>query len=203
MFRIVYNSNKYELESLVRSKVGDKLDPFLEYLSKTDFYYTPASRAYHDNYPGGLYDHSKRLFEELCTLRDKMNKNWTDLELLIISFGHDLCKIGLYYPSVNNGVITYSYNPNYGKGKGHGTESLSILANIIPDLINKRIANSIVCHMGLWTEDIPNHSEYLLNAQSEDDLVFFTHSADMVSSKSGKLARSVEIGSDGFVKINY
>lgn len=202
MFRKIYEINKAEMESVCHRMVGDVLDPFLDYLAKTDFYYAPAAKSYHDNYPGGLYDHCKGLFTELYALRDKMRKNWTDLEMLIIAFGHDICKIGLYVPNIGeNGLIYYTYSTM--TEDGHGTKSLQLLANIIPNLLNKRIANSIVYHMGLWTKDVPESHKMKLEAQTEDDLVFFTHCADMISSRASKIATEVRVGEDGNVIICF
>lgn len=201
-FNKIYNLNKLKLTSAFRSLVGNQLDNLLNFLSETDFYYSPAARYYHDNYPGGLYDHCEMVFNELFKMRSLMNKNWTSLELLIIAFGHDLCKLGLYIPSIDsNGVITYSYNTQ-SNPDFHGTESLSILSKVIPDLINKRVANSIVCHMGLWTKDIPEIGKYMMEAQTEDDLVFFTHCADMIASRIGKSAKEVRVVNDE-VNITY
>lgn len=193
MFENIYNRNKSEFELVCRGTAGNKLEPLLEYLSNSDFYYAPAAKSFHDNYPGGLYDHSKLLYSELYSLRAKMRKNWSDLEILLIAFGHDLCKVNLYEANIDQyEVITYSYNPLMSD-KGHGTESLSILASLIPNLINERIAVSIVCHMGLWTKDIPNICEYMRESQTKDDIVFFTHSADMVASRIGKSASIVKL----------
>lgn len=190
VFREIYDKNRYQLESIVRMQVGDTLNELLDYLANTDFYYAPAARLYHDNYPGGLYDHCKSVYSELLNFRTKMNKNWTDLEMFIIAFGHDLCKVGLYTDEIDyNGVITYRYDESHTKD--HGTESLRILAGIIPNLINERVANSIVCHMGLWTNDFPNASSFMLDAQTKDDIVFFTHAADMVASRSSRKANLV------------
>lgn len=201
MFKRIYELNKLEFEAVCRRTVGNQLDSLLNYLAGTDFYYAPAARSYHDNYPGGLYDHCKGLYAELYNLRSKMKKNWTDLELLIIAFCHDLCKIGLYVPNIGeNGLIYYTYS---GPEDGHGTKSLQILADIDSNLITKRIANSIVYHMGLWTKDIPNAHQLKLEAQTEDDLVFFTHVADMISSRAAKTAKEVRIGEDGLVNISY
>lgn len=193
------DKNRLELESIVRSMVGDKLEKLLQYLFVNNFYTSPAAKSYHENYPGGLYDHCKEVFSQLFEYRTKMNKNWSDLELILIAFGHDLCKLGLYIMNYNNGTITYSLNPIIDIAK-HGTRSLEVLSELVPELLNERIANSIVCHMGLWTADVPNISDYMRDAQSKDDLVFFTHSADMVASRLGKIANRVFID-DGELKI--
>ena len=50
--------------------------------------------------------------------------------------------------------------------------------------------------MGLWTKDIPEIGKYMLEAQTEDDLVFFTHSADMVSSRQGANIKNVILTED-------
>lgn len=182
-FKDIYNWNKTEFEGVCRSLVGNELDNLMDYMKDTDFYYAPAARSYHDNYPGGLYDHCKLVYGELHNLRSKMKKNWTDLELLIIAFGHDLCKVGFYKPKVENDQVAYSYPDN--ADWSHGTKSLGILGEIIPNLLNKRVSESIVFHMGLWTNDIDNAGELMKIAQTDDDLVFFTHCADMTASRMG------------------
>lgn len=188
-FKNIYDWNKTEFESICRKFVGDELDELLNYFKDTDFYYAPAAKSYHDNYPGGLYDHCKLVYIELCNLRNKMKKNWTNTELHIIAFGHDLCKVNFYTPKVEDGKIVYDYPAD--TDWSHSTKSLAILSKLIPNLLNKRVSEAIAFHMGLWTNDIENVGELMKTAQTDDDLVFFTHCADMIASRMGvnKVAR--------------
>ena len=52
MFENIYNRNKSEFELVCRGTAGNKLEPLLEYLSNSDFYYAPAAKSFHDNYTG-------------------------------------------------------------------------------------------------------------------------------------------------------
>jgi hypothetical protein len=190
MFDNVAKINETEFISVCKKIAGDKLDNLLTYMNKSGFYSATAAKKYHDNYPGGLYDHSKRVFSELCNLRSKLNKDWSDLELIIIAFGHDLCKVEQYLPIIKDGIVTYDYAPGSSMSI-HASRSLEILAETIPELITKRMALAVLYHMGIWTTDVPDLANKMKDAQSEDDLVFFTHCADMIASKCGKVANKI------------
>lgn len=183
---VVKRNREKMIETIHGFGVSDEADILLDFLDTTDFYYAPASKIYHDNYPGGLFDHCTSVALNLFYLRDKMSKNWSAIDLVTIGYGHDLCKINSYKPviSVDN-ELTWDYNvtASTSRSNEHGVRSFEILSTVAPDLANPRVANAIVCHMGLWTKDIPNAADYILKAQTADDLVFFTHAADMMSSR--------------------
>lgn len=203
MFSKLKDFYKNAFEEFIKSKLtidSEKFNAFIDYLYSTDYFYAPAAKGYHDNYPGGLFNHSVGLYKELARLRNEMNKNWTEEEMIIIAFGHDLCKINLYTPQVDeDGWITYVINPDRIGDTSHGTKSLEMLAELVPDMLNERIAMSVICHMGLWTKDVPEIGQYMLDAQTKDDLVFFTHVADMVSSRKsgGRGIKRVKFNEDG------
>lgn len=203
MFSKIKEINKRTLTDCINTSVSEpsKFNSLLNVLDASDFYYAPAAKKYHDNYPGGLFDHCLGLYRELKDLKVKMNKNWTEEEMIVIAFGHDLCKVGLYVATVSEDrVVTYDINPDrMNKDEGHGVRSLSILAQVCPELLNDRIAKCIVCHMGMWTKDVPEANQYILNAQTEDDMVFFTHAADMISSRKSRGLEVVRLGTDGTV----
>jgi hypothetical protein len=191
-----YVRNKVEFENVTRNMYGNKYDKLLEYLSKSDFYYAPAASKFHDNYPGGLYDHCKLLYQELLRTSSMIRNAWNKESLFLIAFCHDLCKIGLYKPEIvttesGKKFVQYGYNNlGYDDRISHGTKSLEIVGDIIPEYLDELIANCIVYHMGSYTKDAPGWSEVIKG----NDLIFFTHAADMVASRSGKVIQSVEVG---------
>ena len=71
--------------------------PLIDFLTNEGFFKAPASTKYHGNYPGGLYDHSFRVYEQLAWLSGKMDIMWTRPESpFIVGMFHDLCKIDQY-----------------------------------------------------------------------------------------------------------
>jgi hypothetical protein len=196
MFERIFERNKTELESISRKIAGDSLDPLLSYMESSGFYCAPASRTYHDSYPGGLYDHCKLLYQELLRTSSMIRNAWNKESLFLIAFCHDLCKIGLYKPEIvttesGKKFVQYGYNNlGYDDRISHGTKSLEIVGDIIPEYLDELIANCIVYHMGSYTKDAPGWSEVIKG----NDLIFFTHAADMVASRSGKVIQSVEVG---------
>lgn len=191
----IYNKNKSIFEDAVRKKFGNRYDILIDYLSESDYFYTPAAAKYHDNHPGGLYNHCMKLYGTLDYYNKYLGNKWSEDTVFLVSFCHDLCKLGLYkmqvlsqYEDKDNGLITdygYSYNDlGYDNKVIHGTKSLEILGNIgLPDeFITEELCYSIVYHMGVWTLDAPDYK----SALEKYDLVFFTHSADMLSSRSSE-----------------
>lgn len=207
MFSKIKEMNKKSLEAIIETFVNEpeSFSGLINYLDSTDFFYAPAAKKYHDNYPGGLFDHSMGLLDELRELKSKMGKNWSMEDMITIAFGHDVCKVGLYIHQVDSdGYITYDINPDrIGKDDGHGIMSLNMLAQVAPNLLNDRVAKCIVCHMGLWTKDIDNAPQYILNSQTEDDMVFFTHVADMISSRKSRGLDKVKLNEYGMVEDKF
>ena len=68
----------------------------LEYINKTDFFTAPASAKYHEDYEGGLVEHSINVYNALSKLNKELNLGFTDESVAIISLLHDLCKIDAY-----------------------------------------------------------------------------------------------------------
>lgn len=206
-FRSIKEANESELMKLANRLFGyevvDKdLKPLMDFLSSSDYYYAPASTKYHGNYPGGLYDHCKGLYRELQEFKMKMKKNWDDRDLFMIAFMHDLCKVGNYEAVVDDsGNLTYNYKSQSPQSK-HGLRSLEMLSELIPHMISKEAAHSILYHMGLYTTDVNNAAEEIKKCQSENDLVFFTHAADMIESRMSKKVDCVRLLNDEvFIKI--
>lgn len=195
----------------LREGFGDKYDNLIDFLSETDYFYAPAATKYHDNHPGGLYYHSMKVYSNLLYYNSVMNNIWSKDSLFLIGFLHDLCKIGLYKMEVlgesndecGNSITEYGYSYNnlgYDTRLFHGTKSLEILSKIgLPDeIITEELCYSIVYHMGVWTLDAPDYK----SALEKYDLVFFSHSADMLASRSSKTISKISIDNNRNVLIS-
>ena len=80
-------------------------DKFLEWLSKSDFFYAPASSKFHNAFEGGLCEHSINVCKRLKMLVEQEKKLHaandavtviTDESIVICGLLHDVCKANFY-----------------------------------------------------------------------------------------------------------
>lgn len=165
--------------------------PLLDFLTDNGFFKAPASTKYHGNYPGGLYDHSYRVFEQLMWLSNGLDIEWKRPESpFVVGFFHDLCKIDQYREIVDDPgktmfgtsepegrVVHYEYN-NELLLSGHGAKSVLILSQFMQ--LTEEEMLCIRYHMGAYEKD--DWTGYDL-AIKKYPMVLFTHTADMMASK--------------------
>lgn len=97
-------TNKKEFISLMEkaASLNDKkangIKKLLDYLENSDFYTAPASTKYHQNYEGGLCEHSLGVYKHLIKLLEAYNlkDKYSEYSIIIVALLHDLCKIGIY-----------------------------------------------------------------------------------------------------------
>ena len=71
-------------------------------INSTDFFTAPASSKFHNNYEGGLYDHSMNVLtyaKEIYLISKKTKSNFPTISaesLIITALHHDLCKVNFY-----------------------------------------------------------------------------------------------------------
>lgn len=183
--RMAKDINDGKLKNLLRR--GDKarinafheLMPFVDarvliYLIKNKFFSAPASRKYHGNYAGGLFDHSYEVAKTLLDLTRKNGITWERPESpLIIGMFHDICKMDNYI--IKDGKIIH--NPDT-VADGHGDKSVMITNSLI-ELTSEEMA-CIQYHMGAFTEQ-ELWNEYT-GAIKRYPNVLWTHHADMIAS---------------------
>ena len=110
------NANKTRFLSLVNdiNREGMNKELLIRQLTESDFFYAPASANYHGNYPGGLCEHSLKVYDNLCKLISMFDPNkFGEPEYLdtlkIISLFHDFSKMCFYTTEVKNKKV-YSEN---------------------------------------------------------------------------------------------
>lgn len=163
----------------------------MDYLTDNGFFKAPASTKYHGNYPGGLYDHSYRVAEQLKFLTEKLDFKWMRPESpFIVGMFHDLCKIDQYKLIVDDpGKIMFGSTEPEGMEihyeyinelllSGHGAKSALILSTFFQ--LTEEEMLSIRYHMGAYEKD--DWTGYDL-AIRKYPAVLWTHTADMLASK--------------------
>lgn len=72
------------------------VDELLQFLERVHFYDEPASAKFHNNYPGGLLDHSLKVYKLTSQLNKAFKAELPEDSIIIVSLLHDLSKIGSY-----------------------------------------------------------------------------------------------------------
>lgn len=163
----------------------------VKWLNENGFFTSPASTKYHGVYPGGLYDHSKAVFDRLIWMTNMLNITWQRPESpFITGMFHDLCKCDQYrlkpeikklldeYPEMRDEIkLEYEYNTDTLL-KGHGAKSVLILSQFM--VLTEEEMLCIRYHMGPYEKE--EWPEYDL-AIRRHETVLLTHTADMYASK--------------------
>lgn len=164
---------------------------FVDWLVDMGFFKAPASTKYHGNYPGGLYDHSYRVFEQLMWLAGGLDIEFKRPEsCFIIGMFHDLCKIDQYKEVVDDpGKTMFGTSEPEGRKihyeyqtdlllSGHGAKSVLLLSQFMQ--LTEEEMLCIRYHMGAYEKD--DWTGYDLAIKKYPN-VLLTHTADMYASK--------------------
>lgn len=186
----IYRSNWNDFISEMRyGNVPELLlSDIFSLIGDTDFFEAPASTKHHGAFPGGLYQHSKAVTDELV--------KWTQMGLItwnreyspyVVGFLHDFCKVGKYkaigwkeIPTSETPIPLYDYADAQAGFGGHGEDSVCKILLKVP--IEREEAMCIRWHMGAYEKDKWNEFEAAIK---EFPNVLWTHHADMVASKIG------------------
>ena len=178
-------SNKEKFIEIVNTNIKrEGIDKFIKYLEKSDFFTAPASTRFHDDYEGGLLDHSLRTYYRLKELVDFYKIDTTEETIAIIALFHDVCKVDCYdiekrwRKNENNEweqYDTYKFNEKRHFG-GHGSKSVFIVNFYIKLTFEE--AAAINCHMGMCGDS----NDYSIgDAFRNNPLIYLLHVADMMS----------------------
>ena len=167
---IAYNKEKFI--DLVKSinREGAKIDALLNKLENSDFFEAPASTKYHNNFPGGLCDHSLNVYYNLCSLikSKQLEEKISEDSIKIVALFHDISKMNLYEKTAFNkkvyckngdkfddlGNFTWKSELGYKRKDcdkrfvygNHEQTSEYMIRNFIPLTLEESIA--ILHHMG-------------------------------------------------------
>lgn len=140
----------------------------------------PASTKYHGANPGGWFDHSLCVMQQLVLLTERNGLSWQRPESpYIVGFFHDVCKLDQYVAvREEDGRPVYAWRGDT-LFKGHGDKSVLMLASIGASLTEEEVV-CIRYHMGAFTEK-ELWNDYTRAVEKYPN-VLWTHTADMIAS---------------------
>lgn len=188
--------NKERIVSSLMSTQRNGVENIIEnFMFKTDFFTAPASTKYHDDYTGGLADHSLKVMDIMMKFAKQMfgdeflesNKN----SIIITSLLHDICKVDCYKESKRNKKINGKWQEvpfweyeNKRPIAVHGPASTIIIQNFVRLTIEEIMA--ISWHSGAFNL-IGNELSSYMNANEYSPLVYMLHFSDMMSVSNYKI----------------
>lgn len=175
--------NKNEFITLLKMTKRAGVDKVIAYLESTDFFDAPASTQYHENYTGGLCEHSLKVYHTLEQLHQAFKFEININSIIIMALLHDVCKANCYVKEKKNVKIGQNWTQvDYWKFDdsnpiGHGHKSVIILLQQGLSLTDLEI-QSIITHMnGYDKSDLFNAS----NVYNKDDKTIWLHVADFIA----------------------
>ncbi|WP_418757959.1 hypothetical protein [Gemmiger sp.] len=150
----------------------------VEILEQTGYFEVPASMTFHGAWPGGLFEHSWTVVQELVHMTKTLGLTWQMRRSpVLVGMFHDLCKTEEYEKD-GDGWKHY-------KLKGHGERSVSMAEAIMNDAAALSLTEEeMLCirwHMG-FADDKENWNCYGAAIEKYQN-VLWTHTADMVASR--------------------
>ena len=165
---------------------------FLDYLLTTDFFDSPASTRFHNNFAGGLVDHSIKVYQRFVKMLEseygKDPKKWpvTMESVAVIALLHDVCKIGCYKVEERNVKVGNEWvkKPYYAYEDplpyGHGEKSVYVISGFMK--LTRDEAMVINWHMGAYDARHSPNSFTLSNVYEKFPLAVIFHTADLLTS---------------------
>lgn len=181
-FPDLYQNNRRRMLTLMKHGQVPELmvNDILSLLDDTDFFEAPASTAYHGAEPGGLFEHSEALADNLVVWARAGLIEWErPFSPYVVGYLHDFCKVGKYTLEFSGTAPAgYSYAPKQANFGGHGEDSLCKILLKVP--LNEEEAMCIRWHMGAYEKDKWDDFDAAIRKYPN---VLWTHHADMVASK--------------------
>jgi 23S rRNA maturation-related 3'-5' exoribonuclease YhaM len=167
------------VEALRKTK-REGIEGLITYMDDNGFFTAPASKSHHQNYMGGLAEHSLgvmgRTIAEVDTMQNKLRNKL--VSIVISSLLHDLCKIDQYLiiTKDENGI---EHEPciisNSEADWRHSEKSIEVAKRFI--VLTEEEEFAIRYHMGIYRKDYS--WDDFGNAIKKYPLVYLIHVADM------------------------
>ena len=146
---------KEEFLNLLRSIKRDGIEDLIAFIESTDFFTAPASTRFHGDHPGGLLEHSMKVYEILVekVKNASIKLDISEDTLKIVALLHDICKVNFYkidYRNAKNALGVWEKVPYYTIEDtipyGHGEKSVMMISEFIKLTPEEKYA--IRWHMG-------------------------------------------------------
>lgn len=171
--------------------VANRVNQIIGWLEDSQFFTSPASTRYHENFEGGLLLHTLRVVAEIVDIHSlpKFNNRVNLCDAVLVALVHDWCKMGNYEGYMRNvknedtgrweQVRSYRYVSRKQLPLGHGIAS-AYLANRMFKLSVEEYA-AILYHMGLFEHDTDYSVNDMTEAANRYPLVRMLQFADQLS----------------------
>lgn len=195
------NKDKFiRIVRMLKTISDETKEQIIKCLESKDFFTAPASSKFHNNFEGGLCDHSLKVAKILQELTIKNDIKWDNEESpIIVGLFHDLCKMNMYEPGTRNvkeknefGKDVWVSKPTYQIKDSnvmlgiHGDRSVTMLLLLRisqRDFTTQELA-CIRYHMGDTQE---GEGKKFHEAAAKDVAIFWTHVADNLATLSEKI----------------
>ena len=146
---------KEEFLNLLRSIKRDGIEELISFIESTDFFTAPASTRFHGDHPGGLLEHSMKVYEILVekVKNASIKLDVSEDTLKIVALLHDICKVNFYkidYRNAKNALGVWEKVPYYTIEDtipyGHGEKSVMMITEFMKLTNEEKYA--IRWHMG-------------------------------------------------------
>lgn len=184
-------TNREKFEYIVNTNITRPgKEELLNFLAKSDFYTAPASAKFHNNFEGGLVEHSINVYNRLHTMvaaeyGEEYFNYITEESIALTGLLHDLCKIDYYKIDYRNSKVNgiWTQVPYYNVEEilpyGHGEKSVYIANSFIK--LTRDEALAINWHMGGFDARVKGGSFAISQAFNISPLVLLLHTADMLA----------------------
>jgi len=163
----------------------DGADKLLQWLESTDFFTCPASTKFHNNFEGGLVDHSVKVFHRLKKIVTDEKFNISDEGIAVIALLHDVCKANIYKVDYRNvkrdgeWVKEPYFTIDDALPYGHGEKSVYIISSFMK--LTREEAMAINWHMGPYDARNTGNSYIVSDAFKKFPLSLLMFMADIGS----------------------
>ena len=163
----------------------DGADKLLQWLESTDFFTCPASTKFHNNFEGGLVDHSVKVFHRLKKIVTDEKFNISDEGIAVIALLHDVCKANIYKVDYRNvkrdgeWVKEPYFTVDDALPYGHGEKSVYIISSFMK--LTREEAMAINWHMGPYDARNTGNSYVVSDAFKKFPLSLLMFMADIGS----------------------
>ena len=183
------NSQKQEFISLLRSTERDGIENLIDYLeNKSAFFTAPAASKFHNNFEGGLCEHSLNVYRNFKGLIEMKNVDLDEKSIIITSLLHDLCKCNYYIKEERNrkvdGVwetyLQWTTNKSPAIPLPHASRSIRLIRSYIPLKFIEELI--IFYHMGPFGGEDYEYKNMLQLANERYPATLLFYLADTMSS---------------------
>lgn len=182
-------AQKKEYVDLLLSVQRAGMENLIDYLeNKTDFYKAPAAAKFHNNFEGGLLEHSLNVYKNFKSLLQLKNVEMEEESIIVSALLHDLCKCNYYVKEERNRKVNGKWESyeqwTHVKSPTillpHSSRSIRLIRNFIPLKFVEEL--TIFYHMGPFGGEDYEYRNLLQDANEKYPQTLLFYIADLMAS---------------------